>query len=357
MVFEDTITTQRIFLRSWRIEDAEDLFEYAKDPQVGPNAGWKPHDNEEESREVIRMFTDPQKPEMIFAIEDRESGKVIGSIGIGPDGRRPGVKTAWSLGYVLSRSYWGKGLMTEAAEAMIGYVFQTRKAVLLSIAHYPANNRSRRVIEKCGFRFEGTLSQAAILYSGDVRDLCCYSMTAAEYYLRQAKKRGLSLILPENAAREEIEAYWREWGESRIIPGVLERKEGESFAHWLEHSIAGRYYQENPRFVTSHTYFLTDRSGALLGGIDLRHRLNDPLLRTGGHIGYGIRPSCRGKHYAPCMLALCLKKAKELGIERVLITCLEANHASAAVIEACGGVLKNQIEEDGEIFRRYWITL
>ncbi len=356
MVFENAISTRRVFLRPWKMEDAEDLFEYARDPQVGPNAGWEPHETKEESRAVIQLFTDPEKPAMVFAMEDRESGRVIGSVGIEPDVRRPGVEKALSLGYALSRSYWGKGLMTEACEAVIDYVFQTRQAKILSITHYPENDRSRRVIEKCGFRFEGRLSQATVLYNGDVRDLCFYSMTAAEYYRKQAEKRGLSLILPEEAKREEIEVYREAWGKERIIPGSLKRRGEESLDEWLKQNIAGRSFREDSKLVTSHTYFLTDPSGALLGAVDLRHHLTDALFRTGGHIGYGIRPSCRGKNYAPCMLALCLEKAKERGIERVLVTCREENRASAAVIEACGGVMENRIEENGECFRRYWIA-
>lgn len=351
------IETDRLLLRPWHIEDAEELYEYAKDPAVGPNAGWKPHDSVEESREIIKMFIDPERIGVIFAIEEKESGKVIGSIGIEEDGRRPQVEGVFSLGYVLSQSCWGRGLMTEAVNAAVKYAFREWKAKLLSVNHYPENDRSRRVIEKCGFRPEGRLRQATQLYNGELRDLCCYSMTAAEYFLREAKKRGLSLVLPEEATLEQIADYQAEWGEERIVPGALAPKEGKSLEQWLEHDIAGRSWKADPMLVTSHTYLLTDGAGKLLGGIDLRHRLTEPLLRTGGNIGYGIRPSCRGKHYAPCMLALCLEKARERGMKRVLITCVEDNLASAATIEACGGILENKVEEEGTLFRRYWITL
>lgn len=351
------IETDRLLLRPWSMEDANDLYEYAKVPTVGTNAGWKPHDSLEESREIIKMFTDPKKPGVLFALEEKESGKVIGSLGIEEDGRRPGVEGAFSLGYALSQDFWGRGLMTEAVSAAIDYAFQVCGAKLFSVTHYPFNKRSKRVIEKSGFRYEGLLRQASRRYDGVVLDLCFYSMTAAEYCLRDAKKRGLSLILPEHTTPEKIEEYQAEWGESRMVPSAIAKKEGQSFHQWLENNIAGRTHRENPQLVTAHTYFLINGAGDLLGGIDLRHRLTEPLLRTGGNIGYGIRPSQRGNHYAPCMLALCLEKAKERGMERVLITCTEDNLASAATIESCGGVLENKVEEEGKLFRRYWITL
>ena len=226
----ERIETARLILRPWQMEDAEDLYEYAKNPEVGPNAGWKPHDSIEESREIIKMFTAPEKPGVLFAIEEKENGKVIGSLGIEEDGRRPQVEGAFSLGYVLSQAFWGRGLMTEAV--------QNCHAKLFSVTHYPFNKRSRRVIEKSGFYYEGLLRQASRRYDGTVLDLCCYSMTAAEYYLLQAKKRGLFLILPEETTLEKIAersgsfpARWprrrekvRSSGWSTILPGVFTRQ-------------------------------------------------------------------------------------------------------------------------------------
>lgn len=177
----ERVETARLVLRPWRMEDAEDLYEYAKDPEVGLNAGWKPHDDVEESRKIIKWFTDPEKPGVLFALEEKESGRVIGSLGIEEDGHRPGVEGVFSLGYALSHVCWGKGLMTEAANAAIDYAFQVLGARLLSITHYPFNARSKRVIEKCGFHYEGLLRQASKRFDGTVLDLCCYSMTAEEY--------------------------------------------------------------------------------------------------------------------------------------------------------------------------------
>jgi len=86
------------------------------------------------------------------------------------------------LGYVLAESYWGKGYTTEAAKRLIQYAFEELNIDLLSVYHYPHNIRSKRVIEKCGFHYEGTLRLASTIYNGNVYDSVCYSLTKEEYF-------------------------------------------------------------------------------------------------------------------------------------------------------------------------------
>ncbi|MDO4792734.1 MAG: GNAT family N-acetyltransferase [Filifactor alocis] len=94
-----------------------------------------------------------------------------------------------------------------------------------------------------------------------------------------------------------------------------------------------------------------------VGAVNIRHYLNEDLLYTGGHIGNGVRPSERRKGYATAMMALALQECKKLGIERVLITCDKNNIASAKSIRKNGGILENEVIEDGAITQRYWIDL
>lgn len=109
--------------------------------------------------------------------------------------------------------------------------------------------------------------------------------------------------------------------------------------------------------VPAYTYFYMDE-GRLLGVINLRMRLNDYLRFVGGHIGYGVRASARRRGHATAMLGLCLREARALGLERVLICCNTENEASARTIVRNGGVLENEvIEEDGTPVQRYWISL
>ena len=89
---------------------------------------------------------------------------------------------ARQLGYVLAEDMWGHGYATEAAKRVIAFAFDELRLEVLSVIHYPFNMRSRRVIEKCGFQYEGTLRRTHRRYDDVLLDSCCYSMMREEYY-------------------------------------------------------------------------------------------------------------------------------------------------------------------------------
>lgn len=149
-----TIETERLLLRAWRKTDIDDFFEYASVKGVGEMAGWQPHESICVTREVLQSFI-TRKSE--FAIVYKENGKVIGSLGFheswaNSDKEYSHLKMK-NIGYVLSKDYWGKGLMPEAVTAVIEFCFRTFDLDALTCGHIPENDRSKRVIEKCGFSF------------------------------------------------------------------------------------------------------------------------------------------------------------------------------------------------------------
>lgn len=172
-----TLETQRLLLRPFQEEDLADFFEYAKNPEVGPNAGWPPHNSREDSRKILQNFIDEEE---VWAVVFKENNKLIGSIGLHKDQLRSAADVKM-LGYVLSKEYWGRGIMAEAAHAVIRFAFESLDIALLTVHHYFHNTRSRRVIEKCGFQYEGTLRRCSKIYDGSVHDLVCYSMTRQEW--------------------------------------------------------------------------------------------------------------------------------------------------------------------------------
>lgn len=110
--------------------------------------------------------------------------------------------------------------------------------------------------------------------------------------------------------------------------------------------------------VPDTTLFCLDKDrNIFVGAVNIRHYLNTELLKTGGHIGDGVRPSERRKGYATAMIALALDECKKLGISRVLMCCNKNNIGSAKSIIRNGGVLENEVEEGGNIEQRYWIQL
>jgi len=158
--------------------------------------------------------------------------------------------------------------------------------------------------------------------------------------------------------------YRQEWLDSGLGESIngswgLQRKEYAHYERWLsdiEGLVLGQSNNAAINVPTS-TYFAFC-GDQIVGNIQIRHCLNDYLLRTYGHIGYAVRPSERRKGYATEMLARGLEKCRELGIEKVLISCDKDNIASAKTITKNGGVFYKEFsEDDGNIVQQYWISL
>lgn len=179
------IETERLILRPWEKKDATALYAYAKNPNVGPHAGWKPHKDAAESREII---TEIFLKNMCWCVTEKATGRVIGNIGLEDDIRRPGLGSK-ELGYSLDEEFWGRGIMTEAAKKLIVYGFEELKLNVMSINTGESNFRSQSVIDKCGFHFEGVLRNSSKEYDGTLRNLRVYSMLRSEYEAYKAEGR------------------------------------------------------------------------------------------------------------------------------------------------------------------------
>ncbi|MBQ7913583.1 MAG: GNAT family N-acetyltransferase [Clostridia bacterium] len=145
------LKTDRLILRPWTLNDLDDFYEYAKVDGVGQMAGWLPHTDKEQSLSILKRFIEQKKT---FALEF--NGKAIGSLGIEAynEAELPEFqeKKGRELGFVLSKAYWGQGLMPEAVLAVIKYCFDELKLDFLACGHFTDNSQSLRVQEKCGFK-------------------------------------------------------------------------------------------------------------------------------------------------------------------------------------------------------------
>ena len=158
--------SERIILRLWREEDAENLFKYASDPDVGPRAGWAPHQSVEESREIIQKYFSNDRT---WAIELKETGEAIGCIGYfiyGESNINIGENDA-EAGYWIAKPYWNRGICTEALRWLIDYCFNEKKFQTLWSDFFVDNPASGRVMEKCGFRDTGEINYCSRLQHGN----------------------------------------------------------------------------------------------------------------------------------------------------------------------------------------------
>ena len=148
------IETERLILRPFKQSDLHDFNEYASVPGVGEMAGWKHHETIEKTQEILDMFI---KEDKTFAIVFKKNNKVIGSLSVEKYGLEDKLTEfngyyGREIGYVLSKDYWGKGIMPEAVGAVISYLFNDLNLDFLTCGYYDFNNQSKRVQEKCGFK-------------------------------------------------------------------------------------------------------------------------------------------------------------------------------------------------------------
>ena len=179
-----SLNSERLILRNWQESDSSDLYEYAKSELVGPNAGWKPHQNEEESKEIIKMFI---KNNDSYAIVLKSENKVIGSIGLHhrkPDETHNDLKQR-EIGYVLNPNYWGKGFIPEAVNCLLNYGFNELNLDLIWCGHFDFNNNSKRVNEKCGFNYQFTKREKRKLLDNQEVNTLYYNLSKAEYLSKQ----------------------------------------------------------------------------------------------------------------------------------------------------------------------------
>ena len=151
----DMLETERLLLRKWTEEDADSLFEYAKDPEVGPIAGWPPHRSREESLDVIRNVLNGRE---CYAICEKGNPKAIGAIELilNRHNDTENHDEEWELGYWLGKPFWGRGYMPEAAREMIRHGFEDLGMNTIWCGYFEGNQKSKRVQEKIGFVYHHT---------------------------------------------------------------------------------------------------------------------------------------------------------------------------------------------------------
>jgi predicted acetyltransferase len=183
-------------------------------------------------------------------------------------------------------------------------------------------------------------------------------MIAESLFKKDIKNiEALYLAEPNMSFEKEYLDMMSEWENDGGIlnPAILKNKE-DTYEKWLELVSKSKKNENEDIASQSLFFFIRNYDRKILGAISIRHELNETLLKTDGHISYGIRPSEREKGYATKMLSIAFKKAYEMGIEKVLITCDKDNIASEKVITKNGGILEDEItEENGNKVKRFWI--
>ena len=333
------IETERLILRPWRQADLEDFYEYARVDGVGQMCGWLPHKSMEESRAILDSFIRHKKT---FALELKENGKVIGSLGLEEREGEPQVpdnSMGREIGYVLSKPYWGRGLMPEAVKAVIDYCFDVLGFDWLTCGHFVWNGQSRRVVEKCGFRYVkdvihhtrfGT-EEPTKLYIMDREDHIFLRMNAP------FDVTGCALETPRLLLRPIAEADLAGFHSMAILPEVAEVS-GWECSKTLEDTMPlFRRHMENKETFA----LLLKETGAFVGTLSLQAR-NWPEYPVdwslkGREFGFDLHPDYWGRGLMPeavrAVTAYCFES---LGFDFVSAGYFQGNERCARVMEKCG---------------------
>lgn len=163
-----TFETKRLILRPWREDDAESLYKYASDPEVGPKAGWPPHTSVEDSRQIIRQVL--SVPET-YAVCLKESGEAVGSVGLKMGDATDMTDRAdeCELGYWIGRPFWGQGLIPEASRELLRHAFEALNMQAVWCGYYDGNTKSRRVQDKLGFVYHHTTEGLEVRLMKEIR--------------------------------------------------------------------------------------------------------------------------------------------------------------------------------------------
>ena len=197
MIFE----TNRLILRPWCEDDAEELYNHAKDKEVGHPAGWPAHTSVENSREIIRNVLSADET---YAVCLKEDGKPIGSVGLHRNDLAE-KEDEYELGYWIGKKFWGQGLIPEASRELLRHAFNDLNMQTVWCGYYDGNAKSRRVQDKLGFIYHHTTEGLEVSLLGEIRTGHVMIMTRErfekiELFLKQ--KQTLDTFLQNGAISE-----------------------------------------------------------------------------------------------------------------------------------------------------------
>ena len=179
------LSTERLVLRGFETSDAVSVYAYAQSEKVAVMAGFAPHKSVEDSRRMVQTF---MEKDAHWAIVEKATGRLIGSISLQADGKRR-LENSRRMGYLLGEGYWGQGYATEACREMLRYAFEELECPVISADLFPTNNKSKRVLKKLGFMPEGVIRHARLLPDGSASDLHSYSLLRTEFEALKPKTK------------------------------------------------------------------------------------------------------------------------------------------------------------------------
>ncbi len=325
------LETERLILRRWKEEDAEECYRYARDPRVGPPAGWPVHTSVEDSRRIIRdVLSSPET----YAVVLKETGLPVGSIGLHHNDLAEKDDEA-ELGYWLGVPYWGRGIIPEAAREVLRHAFEDLDLLRVWCGYYDGNEKSRRVQEKLGFRYQWTTENLPVPQMRETRTGHVSLLTREQWTVRNSlvsfdnhdsRIPYYELMLEQNlddVPEIPLPAGYRY---RNYAPGdkdmwIAIEKTAKEFSTREEGEAAWeRYYAGRESELEDRMFFVVDDGGRMLATATAFYD-----IRTGddGKTGWlhwvAVRRDAQGRGLSKPLIAHVLQYMKKLGYARAVI--------------------------------------
>ena len=323
--------TERLILRPWREEDAKECYRYARDPRVGPIAGWPAHSSEEESRRVIRdVLSSPET----YAIVLKETGLPVGSVGLHHNDLAEEDDEA-ELGYWLGVPYWGKGIVPEAAREILRHAFEDLGLRRVWCGYYDGNLRSRRVQEKLGFRYQWTSQNVEVPQMNETRTGHVSLLTRDQwrvsrsldsfdnhdpripYYELLLEKDLDDMPEPPLPAGYHYRYYAPGDKETWID---IEKSAKEFETHGEGEDAWKRYYAGRESELENRMFFVTDDSGQALATATAFYDIHTGDDRINGWLHWvAVRRDAQGRGLSKPLITHVLRHMKKLGYGHAVV--------------------------------------
>ncbi len=357
------LETERLILREWYLSDLDDLFEYASIPGVGEMAGWPHHPNKEESLIRLKKFIEEKKT---FAVVYKENHKVIGSLGIEKYGAEDKLSEFFpykgrEIGYVLSKDYWERGLMTEAVKEVINYLFNVLDYDFLLCGHFDRNLRSGRVQEKCGFlpyrklvydtKLNTTETGVLTLQTNPRKEVVLKFSHPETLLIKNSKVIETERLILRKPQESDYEPMFRNWASDPEVTKYLT---------WNAHENIDVTKQTLSRWLEQEKDFKTVRYMITLKGSDEPFGSIDVVNYKEGipEIGYCLSKKLWNNGYMTEACKTLVKHLFDCGYNKVLICADKNNIGSNRVIAKCGFAFTHEeYKEHCSAFKSEPVTL
>lgn len=328
------IETKRLILRPWKADDAEELYKYACDTDVGPVAGWQPHTSMENSLDIIRtVFSAPET----YAVVLKETGKPVGGASIMFEGTAPIQKGEAEIGYWIGKPYWGQGLIPEAVNALLKRCFKELDCIGVWCGYYNDNEKSKRVQEKCGFIYHHTEENKPCILMNDIRtEHFTYMKKTLWQDMKKIRKAKYS-DLPELT---RIYNYEVKNGVSTLDLKPKTLKEREVW-----------FYSHN---IKNHPLIVLEDEGKIMGYASLSPYREKEAYKGTVEISVYVSEKHRNKGVATALMNKILVMARrDKSIHTIVSVITSGNYASRRLHEKFGFEYCGTIKKVGIKFGEY----